>query len=587
MSEKLLFYYFGDDEAYFRALQGEFKSHGKLVIDFKRIYQKTEIEIQSLFLNVFKDKPDCVFIDFSKETQDYLHLARLISRTPLEHQIVMVGLVDYLSPPEILTESIATGVHLNFIKSVETFDVAFSVTRLLAPQSAAEHGFANASLKEDYETGILCKIGYIHSDGIHIETDYNLSKGDRVSLKHHWLEKKIVPSKQVFVKETATTNMFYQFKNNADLDFLFIDDFLPPEGMIEEDVKVKQGERDELVVYHKKQLSRWLEKNRSDSLEKKAKILVVDYKFHFYQDQTRTDKHPYTIRCIPFFNDISVELNRLQPQVIAFEIDKDEGAKNTVEALKKLVSSLFSAFPELKPYIIVFNSEMTSQELQSTIQYPQTLAHEEELSPDLLIRMADVLQKKITEKSKVPSDPSTVFIRKSHPSSVAEILKSVTVIKLSETDLVIQSEFSFTPGTNLHFTEPVEMFVNIQPALKPSGKLPEFYGVIHSMGESEKKELRRYIQSVFFRDHDAQQSAEANEYKKLNELKLQEKIQKAQKEKEEAEALVAKNAEIVPEPRKHTEIENSSEAVASEETEVPAEPLETSETQTVNDPEST
>ena len=98
MSEKLLFYYFGDDEAYFRALQGEFKSHGKLVIDFKRIYQKTEIEIQSLFLNVFKDKPDCVFIDFSKETQDYLHLARLISRTPLEHQIIMVGLVDYLSP---------------------------------------------------------------------------------------------------------------------------------------------------------------------------------------------------------------------------------------------------------------------------------------------------------------------------------------------------------------------------------------------------------------------------------------------------------------------------------------------------------
>jgi hypothetical protein len=215
------------------------------------------------------------------------------------------------------------------------------------------------------------------------------------------------------------------------------------------------------------------------------------------------------------------------------------------------------------------------------------LAHEEELSPDLLIRMADVLQKKISEKSKVPTDPSTVFIRKNHTSSIAEILKSVTVIKLSETDLVIQSEFSFTPGTNLHFTEPVEMFVNIQPALKPSGKLPEFYGVIHSMGESEKKELRRYIQSVFFRDHDAQQSAEANEYKKLNELKLQEKIQKAQKEKEEAEALLAKKAEIVPKPRKNTEIENSTETLESDEAEGETETLASSETQTVNDPEST
>ncbi len=547
MSDKLLFYYFGDDEAYFRALQGEFKAHGKIVIDFKRLYEKTEAKIQSLFLNVFKDKPDCVFIDFSKETQDYLHLARLISRTPLEHQVVMVGLVDYLSPPEVLTESIATGVNLNFIKSAETFDVAFSVTKLLAPQSAAEHGFANASLKEEYETGILCKIGYVHIDGLHIETDYNLSKGDRVILNHHWLKKRIVPSKHMFVKEVASTNMFYQFKFNADLDFLFIDDFLPPEGMAEEDIKAKQLEREESIHYQKKQLNRWLEENRTDSLEKKAKVLVVDYNFHSYQDQKRTDKHPYTIRCIPFFNDISVELGRLKPQIIAFEIDTAEGSKNTIESLKKLVSSLFSMFPDLKPYIIVFNSEMSSQELQSTIQYPQTLAHEEELSSELLIKMADVLQKRMISKSSETPVNLNVYISKNHSSSVAEILKNVTIIKLSETDMVIQSEFPFAPGTNLHFTEPAKMFVNIQPSLKPSGKIPEFYGVIHSMGESDKKELRRYVQSIFFRDHDAQVTAENNEFKKLNELKLQERLLKAQKELEEAEAKEPKKEEPAPE----------------------------------------
>lgn len=109
MSGKQLFYYFGDDEAYFRALQGEFKKHAKFQIEFKRIFEKSDARIQSLFVMAFNDKPSCVFVDFSKLTQDYLHLARLISRTPFEHEILMVGLVDYLSPPEILKESMPLG----------------------------------------------------------------------------------------------------------------------------------------------------------------------------------------------------------------------------------------------------------------------------------------------------------------------------------------------------------------------------------------------------------------------------------------------------------------------------------------------
>jgi hypothetical protein len=558
-----LFFYFGDDEAYFRALQGEFRKHAKVPIDFKRVFEKTETRIQTLFLTIFTQKPDCVFIDFSKMTPDYLHLARLISRTPLEQQVLMVGLVDYLSPPEVLKESIATGVQLNFIKSAETFDVAYSVTKLIAPESIGEHGFANCTLKEDFETGVLCKVGYVQNDGMHIETDHKLSKGDRVILSHHWLENRIVPSKHVFVKSVSDANMFYQFKYNSDLDFLFVDDFLPPEGMPEEVVKQKQGERDEAIRFHKKQYKKWLDDNVGDSQEKKAKVLVVDYKFHFYQDQARTDKHPYTIRCIPFFNDISLELNRLQPQVIAYEMDKGEG-KNTLDYLRKLVGILSSMFDDLNPYIIVFNTELSSADLQAALQYTKALAHKDELSPDLLIKLADMLQKKISKNvdgviEKKDASATQVFIKKNHSSSIAEILKPVTITKLSETDLILQSEYAFAPGTNLHFTEPVEMFVHINPVLKPSGKLPEYYGLIHSIGESDKKELRRYVNAIFFRDHDAQVTAEGDEFKKLNELKLQEKILAAQKIKDAADAEAAtkvaeKKASEVPEKSKEPEV---------------------------------
>lgn len=568
MSAKQLFYYFGDDEAYFRALQGEFRKHAKFQIEFKRIFEKSEARIQSLFVMAFNDKPSCVFVDFSKQTPDYLHLARLISRTPFEHKILMVGLVDYLSPPEVLKESIATGANLNFIKSSETFDVVYSVSKLIEPQSVGEHGFANASLREDYEVGILCKIGYVHNEGIHIETDRKLSKGDRVSLNHNWLEKRVVPSKHFFVKEVSTTNMFYQFDYNADLDFLFIDDFIPPEGMEEDQVQERQNERDENIIYHQKQLKRWLDDNISSSLEKKAKILVVDHQFHFYQGQARTDKHPYTIRCLPFFTDIERELSRLQPQVIAYELEEGENSQNTLEGLRKLSGVLASALPNLKPFIIVFNSQMTSADMQAALQYNKTIVHTEELSPDLLIKLADALQKKIVESAgEVVVKKGTnlnVYIKKTHPSSIAEMLETITIVKLSETDMILQCDFPIAPGTNLHFTKPVEMFVNVQPCEKPSGKVPEYYGLIHSLGETEKKALRQYVNAIFFRDHDAKLNEETENFKKLNELKLNEKQLAAQKAAdEEAKAKEEKENEKAQEAKEASEaIEKTPESDA-------------------------
>lgn len=569
MSGKQLFYYFGDDEAYFRALQGEFKKHAKFQIEFKRIFEKSDARIQSLFVMAFNDKPSCVFVDFSKLTQDYLHLARLISRTPFEHEILMVGLVDYLSPPEILKESIATGANLNFIKSAETFDVVYSVSKLIAPQSVGEHGFANASLNEEYEAGILCKIGYVHNEGLHIETDRKLSKGDRVVLNHHWLEKRVVPSKHVFVKEVSTTNMFYQFEYNASLDFLFIDDFIPPEGMEEDQVQERQNERDENIIYHKKQLKRWLDDNLSSSQEKKAKILVVDHQFHFYQNQARTDKHPYTIRCLPFFTDIEKELSRLQPQVIAFELEEGEGeiSQNSLEVLRKLSGVLASTFPNLKPFIIVFNSQMTSADMQAALQHDRVIVHTEVLSPDLLIKLADALHKKIESASGEvvikKGANLNVFIKKTHPSSIAEMLGTVTIIKLSETDMILQSEFPLSPGTNLHFTKPVEMFVNVQPLDKPSGKVPEYYGLIHSLGETEKKALRQYVNSLFFRDHDAKLSEENASFQKLNEQKLNEKNLAAQKAAEEAAKVQAEKekAKVDAENERAQAAKEASEAI--------------------------
>ncbi len=540
----MLFYYLGDDEVYFRALQGEFSRSTRLALSLTRLFETEERKIQSLFLKVVKHRPAVVFIDFSKNSQDYLHLARILTRTPTEHPFVTVGLVDYLSPQEILLESIATGVNLTHIKSTETFDVIFDVVRLVAPNELGEHGFANAATKEDWEAGVPVKIGYVGATGLHMETDLLLNKGDRIRMNHAWAQRKTIPSRDFFVQEVSNKNLFYHFKYAVDADFVFVDEFVTPEGMEPDRIEEKKKEREDSLALHKKQHKKWVEDNVSQSQEKKAKVLVVDPEFHFYNDQPRTDTHAYTIRCVPFLKEIETELDRLEPQVIAFALDPEgtTAPKNTPEELLKLTTALRAKFGNELPFLIIFNCKTPSKELQANFNYPQLMSSDGELSVGLLMRMAEIFDKKMSEnleklkaKGQGPKRESRVFLKKTNMDSIAEVVIPVTVIKLSETDMIIQTDRELPVGTNLHLTQPVNMYVNLQATKAPSSKVPEYHGLIHCMGEEQKKELRKFINLVFFRDHDAQVTAETEEFKKLNEAKLQEKQEALKKLQEEAQ----------------------------------------------------
>lgn len=538
MSEKLNFYYFGDDEAYFRALQGEFIKHSKLNINFKRFFEKDEKKIQSLFIKFAQHHPACVFIDFSKFSQDYMHLARLITRTPFEHNYVAVGLIDYLSPLEVLQESMITGVDLTHIKSAEIYNVVFSVTKLLAPDNIKSHGFATASLSEEWSAGIPVKVGYVHQEGIHFETDWPLKKDDLIDFKHFWTTKRIVPSQQLKVQEVSTKDLFYHFNYSVDANFLFQDELKITEEMDPALLKEKKNERDDLIEHHKRQLKKWIENSEADSLEKKAKILVVDRAFHFFDDQGRTDKYDYTLRCIPFFNDISLELDRLGPQVIAFNMEKaTEGeAKNNSETLGRLVRALKSKYQEEEKFVIVFNCPTPSKELQNLFQYPHIMTSKEDLSVEILLRIAEVYDQKLSQiTSKTPvvkKNQKKVFLKKTSPASLGEINIAIKVSKLSETDMILTCDVPLEKGLNFHLTQPVPMYIHIVP-IKGPGKVPEYHGLIHAIGEAEKMKLRQFVNSIFFRDHDAKISEETEEFKKLNEEKLKEKLERLKQEEEE------------------------------------------------------
>lgn len=537
MSEKALILYIGEDEAYFKALEAEFSKLAPGALKFQKIFETSEPKIQSLFLKVKDLEPICILVDFSKLPLEYLHLARLISRTNTLRSTLTVGLLDNLTTPEIIAESLVTGMKLIHFKGPEVFDVVFDIAKLILPEKSSEHGFATAALSEVWEAGVLCKIGFVESECVHFETDFPLEVGESLRLAHSWQEKKIIPSRQVQVTSVTEENLYYQFKYAVGAKFNFIDEILPAEDSTEEDLVDREKDRQELIRRSKKQFKSWIEDNISSSQEKIAKVLVIDRDYHFYQDQKRTDKYSYLIRCQPYLevSEIKDELRRVCPQVIAISLEEGEipQPRSDFNFLERLLESVKALPKERWPFLVVFNTSLPSGALQKQLNYENIMSASNELSVEILLKMASIFEKKLLQQREktTGSHDARVYLKKSNAASVGEILNPVTITKLSETDLTFQSEIEFKAGTNLRFKKPIPMVIHVLP-----GKEKEYYGLIHCLGEAQKKELRKYVNSIFFRDHDAKVSSEADEFHKLNEAKRLEKLEQEKKAQEENSA---------------------------------------------------
>jgi hypothetical protein len=159
--------------------------------------------------------------------------------------------------------------------------------------------------------------------------------------------------------------------------------------------------------------------------------------------------------------------------------------------------------------------------------------------------MADIFNKK-RQRAEVPTDQEPtykLFLKKTHSSSIAEIAFDIKVKEISEIDIHFTSSVPIATGANIHFRQPVDFFVYVHP-IESKGKEQEYFGLIHCLGETDKQELRRFVNSIFFRDHDAMVLADTEGFKKLNEKKAREKEEKErlrlEKEKKILEERAAK-----------------------------------------------
>ena len=543
MSTGQLIYYFGDDEAFFKVLQGEFKAaYPHLNTSFKQFFETDSTKIQALYLKAYEDQPKLIFIDYSKNSKDYLHLARLFTRTINEEDFKIIGLLDYLSPPDVIRESILTGVKINHIKSAEILDVVYAAVKLISPKDVKDHGFATAKLKDSVDVGILCKIGFINFEMIHFETDLMLNQNEEINILNYWSDQKIFKSDKFFVHTVKNSHLYYNFNYAVDAAITFVNaPEISPE-MPDERKKELSDEYDHELLKNQRKLRSWIFDNLGRSLRKSVKVLIIDKELTMYKEPKATDEYDYLIRCQPFLKDIHQEINRQRANVIAYSLElrpegaAPEGNYNDSQKLKTLIEVIKNKYDDYKPYIIVFNAgNSSSKELQQTYGYENILAYSADVSSDVLLKMAEVFSKKI--EAMMPSSKElaeTVYLKKSSPATFGEILAQVTVLSCSETDMVFQSQRELSPYSVLHFNYPVDMYLTIFPNEKFKGDT--YYGLIHGVGEIGKKDLRHHINAIFFRDLENQKQAERDEVEKLKQAKLKEIQDEIAKKQAELEA---------------------------------------------------
>lgn len=529
--------YIGSDIGYFQLLSDKLLgTYKQLNLEFEQVSKETGKDIQSLIPYLRTERPKIIYVDFSTLTAQMLHLVRVLTRLNGVAKPAIIGLVDYKQGIDPIQKSLLAGIRCVHIKSAELDAVVFDSICFGFPESVEDHGFATAKLDDEITAYIPCKVGIIARDGIRVESNFPTSVGSTYNIHTYWTNKGFLKTPQAQCASTSSEDLYYNFKYAQEFGFEFAPAFEPTEEMEPEQIEQFEQERIFTINECKERMEDWVDSNLKKSAPKLLKTLMIDKSFTFYKDQPLSDEYPFVIRCQPYLKNVKEELLRTHPQLIVFnmedvsseELEANEDIAYTYNETRTLqfLIKVLKTIPGYTPFIIVFNAEgHDTEKLQKVLSYKQIISHKESITPALVLKMAKLLETRLNS-GLGPSDVTTIFLQKDDPASYGEIELSINIIACSENDLYFNSESEITLGTVLRINLPAPMFLAVVEPPKNSRVPSQFYAVIHAIGEVEKKELRRFINSVFFREHEQKKQAEKEEIEKKKQAIVQKKDEK-------------------------------------------------------------
>ena len=511
--------YIGKDFGYWQRIQRYFVAEYKdLAPEFSEVDLKNSINPKEQFVEIFRDEIKILYVDFSTNFNECLQLCKLLGRNNETRLMAVVGLFPQDFKEIDLVKSVNASVRINHIKSAELHDVIYDPVTLIDVNLAVTPQFVRSKGElEKFKFKLPLRIGYIGENYFHVETNSFIKEGAIVDIDNHPLMD-IMPSTKVFVKKFYDSNLYFNRRFAYDLEFIYIDnDYFAASNkswllykeikenpQILEDMKGAHKiavledleQRKKMFSVIKSQIDEWLKERKKDQVEKKLKILVVDDSLEIFRECDRpVEEFPYSLYLQTVLTGDLYQIKRILPHLIVFNLDHE---RNDIEMLKKIIGKTRS-LKDFEPYILVFNSELSSRELQSLTHYKNLLGFSKNVHLEEITKMAKVLD----SKKEITKSETRVFPKLKDHQSVMFLRKNVKVLAMTESVLYFESKLEIPMWTVFIVDAPVKMLVTVVPH-KDDGEFRTeknvYRSIINGVGEEEKAQIRRLINLSFKED---------------------------------------------------------------------------------------
>jgi hypothetical protein len=332
-------------------------------------------------------------------------------------------------------------------------------------------------------------------------------------------------------------------------------------------------------------------------LGKIVKVLSIDKKGAvFKQVEKLFHEYPFSFRWQALIPEPKELLESMRPQIITYQMEhlpeKEEERKkinlelfNHKDHLTKIIGDVLD-IKGYQPFIVVFNAKkISAQSFIDSTGYSQILTQTTGYDLKVVLNLVDVLTKKLTKKDedywkgllaaenkrareeaekagKMSTKPikmsaikkEKVFFRKGDSKSWGTIQREICLKVATESEIYFTSEKKFEEGAVLRFDDPLSFWITVVPMVQKQVEKYKgqglYRGLIHGMGQVEKQKMRRFVNTLFFKELELKKKKEREEFeriqKKAEELKAAEAAKAAAPAKGEggdkAEAFKAEEA---------------------------------------------
>ncbi|MBF0297456.1 MAG: hypothetical protein HQK51_01975 [Oligoflexia bacterium] len=563
-----IFLYLGDDERYWMAIQGRITgmSKGK-TFDFikEKIYDFENFNL--LMLKIIAMSPRVIYLDFTRNPATTLKVGQILKRLDFTKNIIVMGLFEQGIEDIYMYEAYSAGIYINHYKGIELYDVAFDSLVLMYPKESIRCEFACVNRKQDIDIREVMRVGSISKDYLYVEGNAYIENDEFVTLETPIFEKFIF-SKNYQIKTKGKENLIYDFDNFYHFSYGYVEP-LPPKSDDEtaESYRGRENDRNQQIEEIKGRQVDWIN-NNTGKVSPATKVLIIDKEFTLLNalDHTHKLQSLLSVRVQMCINqEIDAELVRFFPQMIVFyfdrsfsidaeTIEKENLQKEQIEELTKTYETLakndetaFGALitavkkiPSYQPIILVSSTDNkhSSEGLQKCFGYPRIIYSKIGITIEQLTKMDSSYRKlcaleeeknlKIKLEHLKTSEPkkfrtakidqirnNLVHIGGKDAKSVAFLIHRVTMLTLSESEMILESVKQLKLYTVYSMTTPID--INFTPIMEKKGITSYGYRCLfHSYDEREKTSLRQLLNDLVLESKRRERAQEVENFKKMN-----------------------------------------------------------------------